>query len=106
MYPVEVNFIAGDYIEFLEYLSWYHGCTVEPLNNVAETHDINGFNYIWFEEDTITGPIMVHELGHTVFNIMNHLGLDIKDQEAFCYMQEYLYEEISKYVYNLYRRSI
>lgn len=106
IYPIEINFIAGDYTEFLEYLSWYHGWPMEPSDNIAEVHEIAGHHYLWFDEKTITVPIMIHELGHAVFNIMNYLGLDIKDQEAFCYMQEYLYEEISKYVHNLHRRSI
>lgn len=106
IYPIEVNFIAGDYIEFLEYISWRHGCNIDPKDNIAETHLINGHHYIWFEEDTITTPIMIHELGHVTFNIMNYLGLELTDQEAFCYMQEYLYEQISKYVHNLHGRSI
>jgi hypothetical protein len=44
---------------------------------------------------------MYHELGHITFNIMTDIGMEITDQEAFCYIQEYLFEQISKYVYNL-----
>lgn len=106
MFPVEINFIAGPYDEFLQYIADYHNKIMQPDCNIAETHYIDGIHYIWFEENTITIPIMIHELGHVVFNVMHCLGIELTDQEFFCYTQEYLFEQIYKYVHSLHRRSV
>lgn len=44
-----------------------------------------------------TDRIIVHETGHTVFELLNILGIDpTKDQETFCYLQDYLFDKISR----------
>lgn len=53
--------------------------------------------YIWFE----TNPkisIVAHEAAHATFAIMSSYGLDIKDQEVFCYILEFLVDNILKCV--------
>lgn len=46
IFPVEINFIAGPYLDFLQYIADYHNCVLEPSNNVAETHYIQNSHYI------------------------------------------------------------
>ena len=41
---------------------------------------------------------MNHEIGHAIFNMMNCIGLELTDQEAFCYSQEYVLKEAVKYI--------
>lgn len=38
-------------------------------------------------------PIIVHEFSHAVFGIMKDIGIDISDEEVFCYMIEYALNE-------------
>jgi hypothetical protein len=37
-----------------------------------------------------------HEIAHAVFGMMDKVGLEVTDQEVFCYSQEYVLEEILK----------
>ena len=37
-----------------------------------------------------------HEIAHAIFGMMEKIGLDVSDQEAFCYSQEYVLEEFLK----------
>ena len=106
IFPVNVNFVSGDYNEFIQYLAECYNHSIEALQGEAETHCVCGQHYIWFNEDTVTIPVMYHELGHVTFNIMTDIGMELTDQEAFCYIQEYLFEQISKYVHNLHWRSV
>ena len=41
----------------------------------------------------VTVPIIAHELDHAVFDLMLDLGLELTDQEAFCYLDEFLMEQ-------------
>lgn len=43
--------------------------------------------------ENITVPLIVHELDHAVFELMIDLGLELTDQEAFCYLDEFLMEQ-------------
>ncbi len=52
-------------------------------------------SYIWFDSDRIDVPTIVHELCHATFDMMKDVGLDIHDQEAFCYIIGYLVEQCS-----------
>jgi hypothetical protein len=106
IFPIEVNFVSGDHEEFIEYLKSKYRCEIINANGNAVTFLVNEDQYIWFDENDITIPIMYHELGHATFDAMKLIGLDIQDQEAFCYIQEYLFNEISKYVHNLHWWSI
>ncbi len=50
---------------------------------------LNEYIYIWFEKNP-TIPIIVHESGHCVYAIMKTYGLNIEDEELFCYLQEFI----------------
>ena len=41
-------------------------------------------------------PMLIHEVAHAIFGMMDKIGLELTDQEAFCYSQEYVLEEILK----------
>lgn len=53
--------------------------------------------YIWFEPNP-TINIVVHEIAHSVFAIMESRGLDIEDEELFCYLQEFIIDNVLKCV--------
>lgn len=97
IYDYTIEFISGDPYETIAY--------IQGVYNVEPEYDeywsaccwyIKGRSIIWFEEDTITIPMLNHEIAHAIFGMMNRIGLELTDQEAFCYSQEYVLEEILK----------
>lgn len=41
---------------------------------------------------------IVHECGHATFEVLNLIGINpVTDQETFCYIQDYLFDKISKW---------
>lgn len=50
-------------------------------------------SWIWFDPKNINVHTLVHELCHATFDLMKDIGLDIYDQEAFCYIIGYLVEQ-------------
>jgi hypothetical protein len=65
---------------------------------MACTWSYRGKSTIWFDEATITIPVITHELIHVVYAMSNRLGIECGDQEVFCYTVEYLLEELMKYI--------
>ena len=51
-------------------------------------------SWVWWDENWINIPILAHELGHVVFDLMEDIGILINDQEVFCYIQEWLLTQI------------
>ena len=99
MFNYNVEFISGDIHEVANYISDVDDVTLEyDLDCSACTWTYSGKSVIWFDENTITIPIMIHELGHVVFGMMDRMGLELRDQEVFCYTQEYLIREVLKYI--------
>ena len=49
--------------------------------------------YLWFEPNP-TIDIVAHEVAHSVFAIMKSRGLDIEDEELFCYLQEFIINNV------------
>ena len=97
IYNYTIEFISGDPYETIEY--------IQNVYNIEPQYDeywsaccwyIKGRSIIWFEEDTITIPMLNHEIAHAIFGMMDRIGLELTDQEAFCYSQEYVLEEILK----------
>lgn len=46
IFPVNVNFVSGDYNEFIQYLADCYNHSTETLHGDAETHCICGQHYI------------------------------------------------------------
>ena len=95
IYRKSISFILGDPQEVKDYIydtTGYHCSFDETFTDGVEIH-IGMFSWIWFDADKITPGILVHELGHAVFDLMDDIGLEKTDQEAFCYLQEYLFDE-------------
>ena len=94
-----VSFISGDINEAVRYLEDVEDVVLSYDENcMACTWSYGGKSTIWFDEETITLPIMTHELVHAIFAMAEKLGIEFDDQEVFCYTIEYLLEEIMKYV--------
>lgn len=96
--PVFKNYvyiILGDAYEISDYLSNVKGLNVTIDPNTTDGYCIYQDSmgaFIWFQSD-VSIEVLVHELSHAVFDIMENLGIDVKDQEVFCYMLEYLISE-------------
>ena len=53
----------------------------------------DGELYIWFNNKPQLSTV-IHEVAHSVFNIIKTRGLDMEDEEVFCYLQEFIIEQI------------
>lgn len=86
----------GDAIEVQNYLHdvYYGDFSFNPNERSAMAFHLGLTTWIWWDEKDITIPVLVHELGHATFDMMNDVGLLLIDQEAFCYIQEWLLEQI------------
>lgn len=94
-----MSFISGDVDEAVRYLEDVDDVVLEySHDSIACTWSYRGKSIIWFDEETITLPIMTHELVHATYAMAEKLGIEFDDQEVFCYTIEYLLEEIMKYV--------
>lgn len=51
--------------------------------------------YIWVQQDSNIS-VLCHEIAHATFYLMDTVHLDITDQEAFCYLFEYILNECLK----------
>jgi hypothetical protein len=61
----------------------------------AACFGIDNLIYIWFEPNP-TISVISHESAHAVFALMRSRGLDIKDEEVFCYLLEFIIDSILK----------
>ena len=53
----------------------------------------DGELYIWLTPKPQLSTV-IHEVAHSVFNIIKTRGLDMEDEEVFCYLQEFIIEQI------------
>ena len=94
-----VSFISGDINESVRYLEDVEDIVLEyDPDCMACTWSYRGKSAVWFDESTITIPIMTHELIHVTYAMAEKLGIEFDDQEIFCYTVEYLLEEAMKYI--------
>ena len=90
----DVWILLGDRDDVSDYLSDINMAPFEIKSKWdGVCFDYLGNGYIWFDIKYISVPIIVHELGHATFDLMLDFGLEITDQEAFCYIQQYLMKE-------------
>ena len=91
----DVNLICGNFQESVEYLSHLHGKDIIRMDNIdGICYTIDEQIYLILDAGYITLPVIVHESAHATFELMNIVGLNIDDQEAFCYIQSFIFEEI------------
>lgn len=51
--------------------------------------------YVWVQQNSSIS-VLCHEIAHATFYLMDTVHLDITDQEAFCYLFEYILNECLK----------
>ena len=70
--------------EFVRISDYGHflGSTFQPDTTV----------YIWYPEDA-TLTTKCHEILHATFHVLSSVGVDIEDQEAVCYLFEYILQK-------------
>lgn len=95
IYHQLVYFILGDPYEVQDYLTDVYRDNFEFNPQTANAVVLHNHltSWIWFDHKNITVPIIAHELDHAVFDLMIDLGLELTDQEAFCYLDEWLMEQ-------------
>lgn len=81
-----------------EVKSWFEqeDVVLEDFDNAdAACFGIDNLIYLWFEPNP-TISIIAHESAHAVFALMRSRGLDIKDEEVFCYLLEFIIDNVLK----------
>ena len=95
IYRQSIYILIGDPYEFQDYLKdieGLDGATFNPNTTDAICMHYYCTSWIWMRSDSDVS-ILMHELCHAVFDLMEDVGLDKSDQEAFCYIIQYLVEQ-------------
>lgn len=95
VYKAKIYICTGDYDDYCDYISEIKNVSREDLcayGSLAQCNDFGLSQYCWIGNSADIA-IVVHELSHAIFGIMKYLGLDINDEEVFCYMLEYAFNE-------------
>lgn len=102
IYNQQIRLISGDLEECLDYLrDVYHtDQNTIPFQSGtrAACYNVNDDIWVYINMDDIDIPMLSHELSHATFDLMEYVGLELSDQEAFCYLQEYIFEEVLKFM--------
>lgn len=101
IYNQVFDFIYSSYEELEDYISQKESVTFDQIGLSKDkglidgvTLTIGGTIYVWFSDTEATLETAIHEIGHLVYELASQIGLDINDQEAICYLQEYLFKTI------------
>lgn len=71
-----------------------NGINLPDLKDVtAFSADVNDVIYVVIQRNGLISDL-VHELNHVTYTILDYAGVDISDQEAFCYLQQFIFEQI------------
>lgn len=62
--------------------NYYLGSTLQPKSTI----------YIWYPKDTKI-HVKGHEILHATFHLLNSIGVDVSDQEAVCYLFDYILKQ-------------
>jgi len=95
IYNADVTFLIGDAYEVQDYLADIKGTINVDFNpNITDGICIHNklMSWIWLSPDSDIS-VLIHELSHCVFDIMEDVGLNFSDSEAFCYLIQYLVNE-------------
>lgn len=82
-----------DFIELTKQTEYCNRIIPPEPDDEAATWDFGCTQIIYLSEDTEQGTI-VHECLHVVFNLCRYLGIDKNDEEALCYMLEYIVDSM------------
>ena len=95
IYNQTVWLILGDANEVQSYL-----CDVYSGDFSFDEDTTNGIclnrggtSWIWLDIDGLDIGLLGHELLHSVLDLAEYIGIDLKDQEALCYLLEFLLNE-------------
>ena len=80
---------ALDLIESKECTQIYDSC---PGIYLGSTFQPKSTIYIWYPEDAKV-TVKAHEALHVAYHILESVGVDTKDQEAVCYLFEYIFDK-------------
>lgn len=93
IYNQEIVVVIGDYTEWSEYLKHNYDYDLTIRKQDALTVNILGREII-FLPHKFTTSLLVHEIGHVVLDMVETFQLDLLDQEAICYLQEYIFTQL------------
>ena len=113
VYRTEVFFLLGGTADelkqyFIELHGWapdFDETTAGLQHRVVVEEVQNNRFYIWLDKPEAGN--LVHETGHLVFDILRMIGMvsDEKNEEAFCYLQEYYFREIWAAIQDMKKRK-
>lgn len=115
-----VLFFDCTFIDFKYHLKKNHGISIKDDDDMSEGSTIcfKDSMYIWFDDIPDTSDpcfigVLVHELGHCAFHVLNRSGIPIgpdANEEMFLYLQSFYAEEflkkITKTIENKKKRDI
>lgn len=101
IYNQTIWFIAGNPYDVQDYLSdvYVGDFTFDPRSTNAICLHQGTTSWIWISDDCKKVSILIHELLHAVLDLAEDIGLNVKDQEAVCYLLEFLVEECQKSIF-------
>lgn len=95
IYDWIVVLLVGEEDAALDLIESKENCQINDVGYgiyLGSTFQPNSTIYIWYPEDAKL-KVKCHEILHATFYVLNSVGVDIKDQEAVCYLFEYMLEQ-------------
>lgn len=67
-------------------------------NRSASTYILSNDVIIIGITPDVTDRVIVHETGHAVFQLLKNIGINpYYDDESFCYIQDFLFDKVTKW---------
>ena len=96
IYNTEITVLNCTKEQLERYYSNVLDVDIDVSNGAAQAACIQlcGRILIWWDTPP-TIPILAHEVCHAAFLVLNSRGVDPSDQEAFCYLVEYILKQLT-----------
>ena len=98
IYNWTIVFLIGSQENAESYISSIEEVKIIPQDfgiQDAACYQYSSIIYIWIQQ-YVSISVLCHEIAHATFYLMETVHLDITDQEAFCYLFEYILNECLK----------
>lgn len=95
IYDWTVVLLVGEEDTALDLIESKENCQISDIGcgiYLGSTFQPNSTIYIWYPENASL-KTKCHEILHATFYVLNSVGVDIKDQEAVCYLFEYMLDQ-------------
>ena len=83
--------IIGDFGSLSSYMKTTHNIDLAPCLGAYAC--VDDCHYLLLTSNA-TLAVLLHELSHATFGIIDRIGADPSDQELFCYLQGFLIQQV------------